>query len=209
MAAMCGLLAELQQRIFAFLEQLASDATENGLIEEITAWASENLNLSLDETSAGSGPDETRKTLGARLNRPLRVCGVVRNVGEPGGGPFWTKNSRGETSVQIIESAQVDTRDARQKKIWLSSTHFNPVIIACAVRDFKGQPFNLADFSDPLAGIITEKSKDGRSLKALEHPGLWNGAMAFWNTVFVELPSNAFNPVKTLFDLLREGHLGD
>jgi hypothetical protein len=209
LAAMCGLLIELQEKIFSFLERLAAAAADKELVEEITAWASKHLNLFLNDIITGNAPDEEKRILRARLNRPLRICGVVRNVGEPGGGPFWIKDSRGDISVQIVESAQVDMTAARQKEIWHSSTHFNPVIIACAVRDFTGKPFRLADFSDPLAGIITEKSKDGQSLKALEHPGLWNGAMAYWNTVFVELPSDAFNPVKTLFDLLRNGHCVD
>jgi hypothetical protein len=208
-AAMCGLLVELQQQVFAFLERLTTSDADRGLIEEITAWASRHLNLFLTDIITGDAPGEEKEILIGRLNRPLRVCGVVKSAGEPGGGPFWIKDSRGDISVQIIEEAQVDMSAAGQKEIWLSSTHFNPVIIACAVRDFTGRPFRLADFADPLTGIITEKSKDGRSLKALEHPGLWNGAMAFWNTVFVELPSDAFNPVKTIFDLLRKGHCSD
>ncbi|MEW6079420.1 MAG: DUF4301 family protein [Thermodesulfobacteriota bacterium] len=208
-AAMCGLLVELQQQVFACLERLTARDADRDLIEEVTAWASRHLNLFLTDIITGDAPVEEKELLIGRLNRPLRVCGVVKNTGEPGGGPFWIKDSRGDISVQIIEEAQVDMTAAGQKEIWLSSTHFNPVIIACAVRDYTGRPFRLADFADPLAGIITEKSKDGRSLKALEHPGLWNGAMAYWNTVFVELPSDAFNPVKTVFDLLRKGHCPD
>ena len=206
LAAMCGLLIELQQRIFDYLRCLTSDKVDKGLVREINDWVSNNLNRSPAGLSVEPQPAETEEGLVKRLNRPLRVCGVVKNVGEPGGGPFWIRDGRGEISAQIIESAQVDMGDARQKEIWMSSTHFNPVIIAAAVRDFQGRPFSLKQFSDPQAGIITQKTKDGQPLKALEHPGLWNGAMAFWNTVFVELPPETFTPVKTLFDLLRKGH---
>lgn len=206
LTAMGGLLVELQQIIFSLLALLAADPADPKAIEEVTARVSGYLHLPLTDLLKDNPIDQAKQKLEACLNRPLRVCGVVKNVGEPGGGPFWVKDSHGGLSAQIIESAQVDMNAPGQKEIWQSSTHFNPVIIACAVRDFNGRSFRLKDYADPLAGIITEKSKDGRDLKALEHPGLWNGAMAFWNTVFVELPANAFNPVKTLFDLLRPGH---
>ncbi len=206
LAALCGLLVELQQRLFSALQRLEAGDTDLAFLKDTAAWAGQNLNLPINDALFDNGPDQAAKSLQARLNRPLRVCGVVKNVGEPGGGPFWVQDHQGEVSVQIVEAAQVDMSDERQKDIWMSSTHFNPVIIACGVRDFTGQPFALNAFSDPRAGIITEKSKDGQNLKALEHPGLWNGAMAFWNTVFVELPQEAFNPVKTLFDLLGSGH---
>ena len=209
LAAMGGLLVELQQGLFSLLQRLTEGKPDAAAVEEIAARASEYLNLPLANDLKGLSTEAAGEKLTARLNRPLRVCGVVKNAGEPGGGPFWIKDSRGNISAQIIESAQVDMTHPGQKKIWRSSTHFNPVIIACGVRDFQERPFHLKDFADPLAGIITEKSKDGRSLQALEHPGLWNGAMAFWNTVFVELPPEAFNPVKTVFDLLREGHCAD
>jgi len=146
--------------------------------------------------------------LAGRLNRPLRVCGVVPNTGEPGGGPFWVRQSDNTLSLQIIEAAQVDMRDAGQRALWEAATHFNPVDLVCGVRDYRDRPFDLPRFSDPDTGFIAQKSKNGKVLRALELPGLWNGAMAHWNTVFVEVPLITFNPVKTVFDLLRDAHQG-
>ena len=151
-------------------------------------------------------PEEINKQMIVELlNRPIRICGVVKNEGEPGGGPFWTI-SNGKISKQIVESAQVSMDDETQKNIWGSSTHFNPVDIACSVKDYKGLKFDLENFIDRDAGIITNKSFEGKDIKALELPGLWNGAMAEWITVFVEVPLITFNPVKTVFDLLRNEH---
>jgi len=142
----------------------------------------------------------------SRLDRPLRVCGVVQNVGEPGGAPFWVKDATGECSIQIVEKAQVDASSPEQLAIWNSSTHFNPVDLVCSVRNHEGNPFDLKDYVDPHAVFISKKSMEGRSLKALELPGLWNGAMARWLTVIVEVPRITFNPVKTVFDLLKPEH---
>jgi len=142
---------------------------------------------------------------GSPRHRPIRVCGVVRNEGEPGGGPFWVSGPGGE-SVQIVESAQVDLKDAAQARIWNSATHFNPVDLACSLRDGAGKPFELSRFVDEDAVFVAEKTHDGKPLKALERPGLWNGAMAFWETVFVEVPKETFAPVKTVLDLLRPEH---
>jgi hypothetical protein len=138
--------------------------------------------------------------------RPLRVCGVVRNEGEPGGAPFWVRGVDGAVTRQIVEAAQVDATDAGQRQIFASSTHFNPVDLVCAVRDETGRPFALADFVDPATAFLSKKSYEGRELTALERPGLWNGAMAGWTTVFVEVPGATFAPVKTVFDLLRPEH---
>jgi hypothetical protein len=139
--------------------------------------------------------------------RPLRVCGVVPNRGEPGGGPYWVRGAGGAAQPQIVESAQVDHDDPTQAAAWSSATHFNPVDLACAVRDAAGRPYDLDRFRDPSAVFVTRKSHDGRPLLALEHPGLWNGAMAHWRTVFVEVPGSTFAPVKTVADLLRPEHL--
>ena len=141
-----------------------------------------------------------------KLNRPIRICGMVKNLGEPGGGPFWAQNSDGTISLQIVESSQIDMNDAEQKDIALGSTHFNPVDLICAVKNFKGEKFDLEKFSDPETGFISHKSKEGKPLKALELPGLWNGSMSDWNTLFVDVPLITFNPVKTVNDLLREEH---
>jgi hypothetical protein len=130
----------------------------------------------------------------------------VRNTGEPGGGPFWVRHTDGTLSLQIIESSQINLQQADQRLIWESATHFNPVDLACAVRDYRGRLFDLRQFTDPETGFISTKSKDGKELRALELPGLWNGAMADWNTIFVEVPLITFNPVKTVYDLLRPEH---
>ena len=131
---------------------------------------------------------------------------MVKNEGEPGGGPFWIKDVNGTTSLQIIESAQIDASDPGQMNILKNSTHFNPVDLVCGVRNYKGQKYDLSNFVDHKQGFITEKTQEGRKLKALELPGLWNGAMAFWNTIFVEVSSPTFNPVKTVNDLLKPSH---
>jgi hypothetical protein len=141
-----------------------------------------------------------------KFNRPLRVCGMVKNQGEPGGGPFWVKDSDGSISLQIVEKSQINMEDINQKIILEDSTHFNPVDIVCGLKDFRGRKFDLFQYRDSSAGIITHKSKDGKTLKAQELPGLWNGGMAYWNTVFVEVPLITFNPVKTVNDLLRDEH---
>jgi len=141
--------------------------------------------------------------------RPVRVCGVVATTGEPGGGPFWVEGHDGEVVPQIVESAQVDAASEPQKAVFRASTHFNPVDLVCSLRDAQGTPYRLQDFVDPATVFISKKSRDGRPLKALERPGLWNGAMAGWRTVFVEVPSETFTPVKTVFDLLRPEHQVD
>ena len=141
-----------------------------------------------------------------KLNRPIRVCGVVKNVGEPGGGPFLTYNQDGTVSPQILESSQIDTSKDEYVEMFKNGTHFNPVDLVCAIKDYKGKAFHLPDYVDRTTGFISSKSKNGRELKALELPGLWNGAMSDWNTIFVEVPLETFNPVKTVNDLLREQH---
>jgi hypothetical protein len=143
-----------------------------------------------------------------KLNRPARVCGMVKNEGEPGGGPFWATNADGSVSLQIVESSQVDQNNSEQLAIMKNSSHFNPVDLVCSLTNHKGEKFNLLDFRDIQTGFITEKSKDGRDLLAQELPGLWNGAMADWNTIFVEVALVTFNPVKMVSDLLRKEHQG-
>src|SRR5690606_30661898 len=141
-----------------------------------------------------------------KLNRPIRVCGMVENTGEPGGGPFWVKGEDGTLSLQIAETAQLNLDDANQKSRFKASTHFNPTDLVCGIKDFKGNKFDLLKFRDPKTGFITQKSKNGKPLKAQELPGLWNGSMSDWNSIFVEVPLITFNPVKTVNDLLREEH---
>ena len=142
----------------------------------------------------------------SKLNRPVRVCGMVRNEGEPGGGPYIAYNPDGSTSPQILEGSQIDPANGEYKAMVAKATHFNPVDLVCYIKDIEGNKFNLPDFVDPDTGFISEKSKNGRELRALELPGLWNGAMSQWNTVFVEVPIATFNPVKTVNDLLRPMH---
>jgi hypothetical protein len=141
-----------------------------------------------------------------QINRPIRVCGMVKNEGEPGGGPFWVKDKNGQRSLQIIESAQIDKSNKEQNAIFNQSTHFNPVDIVCAVKNYKGEKYNLTQFVDNDAVFISKKSMNGKELLALELPGLWNGAMANWNTIFVEVPMVTFSPVKTVNDLLKPAH---
>lgn len=204
--ALGGFLVALQNKISSYAERLAEKNVDERLLKEIFQFASEELFMALPEDLTPLSLDEKSDFLLGKLNRPLRVCGVVKNVGEPGGGPFWVEEKDGSLSLQIVEKSQVNMESAEQRGIWESATHFNPVDIVCGVRDYRGRPFELAEYVDPDTGFITIKSKDGKELKALELPGLWNGSMAKWMTVFVEVPLITFNPVKTVFDLLRKEH---
>ncbi len=201
-----GYLIDLQQQSFSYLEQLASNGLAPSALNTIREFAQEKLSLSVPATFEQRSAQMQAEFLFKALHRPLRVCGVVPNTGEPGGGPFWVSHADGTTSLQIVETSQVDSTDETQRAILQDSTHFNPVNLVCGVRDFRGQPFDLRRFTDPETGFISQKSHEGKPLKALELPGLWNGAMAKWNTVFVEVPITTFNPVKTVLDLLRTEH---
>jgi hypothetical protein len=206
--ALASYLVELQNTTFRYLQALLHEQVGEQSLQEIFAFAREKLFLVPPADLARKSRAERIAFLAGRLNRPLRVCGVVPNTGEPGGGPFWVRQSDNTLSLQIIEAAQVDMRDAGQRALWEAATHFNPVDLVCGVRDYCDRPFDLSRFSDPDTGFIAQKSKNGKVLRALELPGLWNGAMAHWNTVFVEVPLITFNPVKTVFDLLRDAHQG-
>jgi hypothetical protein len=175
-------------------------------LQQISAFAQDKLSVDLPNDFAQYPRDVQAEMLFSALHRPLRVCGVVPNTGEPGGGPFWVEQANGRVSAQIVEMSQVETAQVEQQAILSSSTHFNPVHLVCGVRDYRGRPFVLRQFVDPDTGFISQKSYEGKSLKAMELPGLWNGAMAHWNTVFVEVPLSSFNPVKTVLDLLRPEH---
>ena len=204
--ALGGVLVALQGEIFRQLEELAAGEPSEDLLDRAWTFVVSRLSIQPPPETRKGPLQEQRDFLFDRLNRPLRVCGMVRNEGEPGGGPFWVRNRDGGLSIQIVESSQVDMDSPDQKGIWSSSTHFNPVDLVCGLRDFRGRPFDLPAFRDPETGFVSIKSKGGRELKALELPGLWNGAMAAWNTVFVEVPIETFNPVKTVLDLLRDEH---
>jgi hypothetical protein len=184
---------------------MASEVDQR-LLHEMIGFMKDRLFVMIPDRLERQPRDEQVRFLISRLNRPLRVCGMVKNEGEPGGGPFWVEHPDGTCSLQIVESSQVDVGSSQQKKILGSSTHFNPVDLVCGIRDHKGKPFDLRVFVDPETGFTSIKSKEGKDLKALEHPGLWNGAMANWTTVFVEVPLATFRPVKTLNDLLRKEH---
>ena len=210
---LCGLLAAVQTQTFALLAEL--EATEAGPAAATRVLLREGSELcarigrSLPPGFAQAGAAGQRALLAAALDRPLRVCGMVRNQGEPGGGPFWARSSAeagGGISPQIVEASQVDPRDPGQQAILRSSTHFNPVDLVCALRDRHGAPYDLDLYVDPATVFISAKTFEGRPLKALERPGLWNGAMAEWNTLFVEVPDATFAPVKTVLDLLRPEH---
>ena len=203
--ALAGVLLSYKERIFTYLERIDSKDYDKDLLNEIKDFITEELcvefkldnNLSLDQYA---------EILAEKLNRPIRVCGMVENEGEPGGGPFWVKHSDGTVDLQIVESSQINQSDKEQLHILKSSTHFNPVDLICSTKDYKGEKFDLLKYRDSNTGFISKKSKDGEELKAQELPGLWNGAMANWNTIFVEVPILTFNPVKTVNDLLRPEH---
>lgn len=201
--ALGGYLLALESLISGALGKLENGGGCGGIAQELDGLSSLGLDIPVPDNA---GTKDAPGRLASALARPLRVCGVVKNQGEPGGGPFWVRGKGGGLTKQIVESAQVDMSAPAQKRVWASSTHFNPVDIVCCLKDHRGNPYDLTRFIDRDTGFISVKSGDGRDLKALELPGLWNGAMAFWNTVFVEVPVITFNPVKTVFDLLKPEH---
>jgi hypothetical protein len=201
-----GVLADLQEQIHQHLHILGENRADRRGLDHALNFAHERLALPLPPQIREWPADLARDYMAQAMNRPLRVCGVVPNQGEPGGAPFWVQGPDGSLSLQIVEKAQVDLKDPEQESIWETASHFNPVDLVCALRDDQGVPFDLSRYVDREAVFISRKSLDGRELKALELPGLWNGAMARWLTVFVEVPIITFNPVKTVFDLLRPEH---
>ena len=200
---LAGILVTAQERIFSYLEDLDGGLPEREEMDEMLRYLEDTLCCHTDRSF---GDLELADYLFTKLNRPLRVCGMVKNVGEPGGGPFRAYNPDGTVSLQILESSQIDMDDPQKRAMFEGGTHFNPVDLVCGLRDFRGEAFHLPDYVDPQTGFISHKSKDGRELKALELPGLWNGAMSDWNTIFVEVPLETFNPVKTVNDLYRDQH---
>lgn len=205
---LAGVLVEKQKKIFEYLRLIDSGKYTHDELMEILYFLQNVLNVKNPEIKFLEDA-ELVLYLKRKLDRPCRVCGMVKNVGEPGGGPFLAVNSDGTISPQILESSQIDMDDPEKKQMFEQGTHFNPVDLVCGVKDYRGQRFNLKDFVDNNTGFISLKSKNGKELKALELPGLWNGAMSDWNTIFVEVPIDTFNPVKTVNDLLREHHLND
>jgi len=206
--ALALLLSEYQERVFEYLRLLEKrpNFISEQQIAEIAEFCELELSIEPDVNQQHLEKSTMIHYLFTKLNRPIRVCGMVMNEGEAGGGPFWAKNTDGTVSLQIVESSQIDITDPQQKEILHHSTHFNPVDLVCGIRNYKGEKFDLLKYRDPETGFISSKSKDGKTLKAQELPGLWNGAMADWITLFVEVPAITFNPVKTVNDLLRSEH---
>ncbi len=195
---LAGKLISLQQKIFEFVEKLHSKNVSEEILKQAATFISEELFI--------SNTPRYKEEILKILERPIRICGVVENTGAPGGGPFLIKDKSGNLSYQIVEMSQIDKNNPQQKELVDKATHFNPVDLVCGLRNYKGKKYDLLKFSDPDAGFISNKSYHGKPIKALELPGLWNGAMANWNTVFVEVPLITFNPVKTVNDLLNEVH---
>ena len=202
---LAGVLVTLQKKAFDYLALLESGKYTREDVLDIIQFVRHDIYTDVPGLKTMEDA-ELITFLRDELNRPMRVCGVVRNVGEPGGGPFLAYNPDGTISAQILESSQIDPDNAEYMKMFSQGTHFNPVDLVCAIRNYKGEKFDLPSYVDPATGFISYKSKNGRDLKALELPGLWNGAMSNWSTVFVEVPLSTFNPVKTVNDLLREQH---
>ena len=200
-----GVLVTLQKKAFEYLQLLDTGKYTHDQVEEMIRFVQHDLCCRKADIKELEDA-ELVIYLREKLNRPMRVCGVVKNVGEPGGGPFLTYNQDGTVSLQILESSQIDKSNKEYMEMFTKGTHFNPVDLVCAVKDYQGKPFDLPKYVDPTTGFISQKSKSGKELQALELPGLWNGAMSNWNTVFVEVPLSTFNPVKTVNDLLREQH---
>lgn len=207
--ALAGILLSLQEEIFNYqkiLKDRRPDDLESGIYAELSNFLENVLNITPPKNQYLQDKEELYQYFCKKINRPIRVCGMVRNLGEPGGGPFFARNSDGSISPQIVESSQIDFNDAKQAAIAQKATHFNPVDLVCSVRNWEGKKYDLLEFTDPKTGLITIKSSDGKELKAQELPGLWNGSMSDWNTLFVEVPIETFNPVKTVNDLLRKEH---
>lgn len=200
-----GILVATKQKADEYCRALKKGKPSETLIKEMEDFLRNNLHIH-NESLSEMSEEEKSAYIFEKLNRPMRVCGMVKNEGEPGGGPFIVKEKDGSTSLQILESTQIDMENGESVKMLKNSTHFNPVDLVCAVKDYEGKRFNLPDYVDMTTGFISSKSRKGIEIKALELPGLWNGAMSQWNTIFVEVPAETFNPVKTVNDLLRKAH---
>ena len=200
-----GILVATKMKIDQYCKELKAGVPSEERREEMLNFLRNVLCITHGDADRMS-PEEESEYLFSKLNRPVRVCGMVKNEGEPGGGPFLAYNPDGTVSPQILESSQIDPKNKEAQKMLKESTHFNPVDLVVATKDFEGKKFNLTDYVDPATGFISEKSREGVTIKALELPGLWNGAMSDWNTIFVEVPADTFNPVKTVNDLLRPAH---
>lgn len=203
---LAGVLLEAQEKVFSYLHKLDEINVTEADFKVMLLFLRYRLNVPVNVDFETLTAEEKMKYLKEKLNRPLRVCGMVKNQGEPGGGPFWVKDKNDEISLQVVEFAQIDFSRKNQQSLVYKATHFNPTDLVCGVKNYKGEKFNLKDFVDPEAAFITMKTQNGADIKALELPGLWNGSMAYWNSIFVEVPLETFNPVKTVNDLLKPAH---
>ncbi|MFD1603805.1 DUF4301 family protein [Flavobacterium artemisiae] len=204
--ALAGILIKVQEKVFNYLRAIEKNEFKQEEIAEIALFLKEKLNSDLSSDFDKFTFENQIEKIKELLDRPIRVCGMVKNEGEPGGGPFWVMNDKGVTSLQIVESSQVDLSNKKQQEILAEATHFNPVDLVCGIKNYKGERFDLQRFVDEKAGFIVEKSVDGKIVKSYELPGLWNGSMANWLTLFVAVPLITFNPVKTVNDLLKPAH---
>ncbi len=202
--ALAGILLYYYEKITGYLQSFEKNSVTKDTFKDMGDFLENELCIHFPQKKMED--NELMELYRKKLNRPIRICGMVKNTGEPGGGPFWAENPDGTVSLQIVETSQIDMKNMFQRTTLESSTHFNPVDIVCTIKDYKGNKFDLHKLVDPSTGFISKKSKDGISLKALELPGLWNGTMSDWNTVFIEVPAITFNPVKTVNDLYRPQH---
>jgi nicotinamide riboside kinase len=204
--ALAGILIETQQQVFSYLEAIEDGELTEDVTATIVAFLQDKLSVVIDDNFSSCSLEAKTSYINSKLNRPIRVCGVVKNEGEPGGGPFWVQDDKGDISLQIVESSQVNMNVEDQVTIMATASHFNPVDLVCGIRNFKGEKFDLNRYVDKNSGFIVEKNTAGTTVKSYELPGLWNGAMANWITLFVEIPLLTFNPVKTVNDLLKAPH---
>ncbi len=204
--ALAGYLLYIQEHVYGYLHELEALSVNDITLSQIEGFAAKMLNVRFSMTYFSRSKRERISYLAKKLNRPIRVCGMVRNEGEPGGGPYWVRNEHGHKNLQIIEASQIDFTNKFQVEMVQKSSHFNPVDLICAVRNYKGNKFNLKNYVDKKTGFISQKKQNGIDMTIQELPGLWNGSMADWNTIFVEVPVETFTPVKTLADLLRKEH---
>lgn len=203
---LAALVLKYQKQLFNFAKRLDKDEVSDYTRQKALSFLKNELNVIPPKGFRNWSNEDKLAYAKNRINRPIRVCGMVQNVGEPGGGPFWLENGDGSVSTHIVESAQFNFNSKRQSEIFQNATHFNPVDLVVSTKNYKKEKFDLLKFRDPKTGFITEKSLSGKALKAQELPGLWNGSMSDWNTIFVEVPLITFNPVKTVNDLLRKEH---
>lgn len=204
--ALAGILIALKEQVFTYLRQIDNDNLNDGDIDSILSFAKEKLQLHIPSDVSKYTLIHKKEFAHDLLNRPIRICGMVKNEGEPGGGPFWIECSRGELSLQIVESSQIDLENKTQKELFSTATHFNPVDLVCSTKNYQGEFFDLHKFIDDTSGFIVHKNRFGKEVKSYELPGLWNGSMAGWITIFAEVPLETFNPVKTVNDLLKPAH---